>query len=439
MVTANGRDVLAQVPSERQSVLDVFLVKPVTASMLLEAVRTAKAAADGAAATVSPQPKGGRRLAGMRILLVEDNAINQQVARDLLRREGAEVTVAEHGQAALDGLRAQPEGWDVVLMDMQMPVMDGLQATQAIRQQLGLRRLPIVAMTANAMASDREACLAAGMNDHFGKPFAIDQLVRVLLHWAPHAVRPMAEGVPDDRRGAVESPAANEPQQAGGDWSQMDGMDIPAALERLGGDPLLYARILRSFAQSLPHTLAELQVRLDGTPDATLAAQLHTLKGTAATVGAVQLAARAADAERAVKASLSQPVPTLDPVPPWWPPLAESLQRLPATLQQVLPELQARGWIEPEPEPDPAAGAQQATAAADPAQWRDLLRHLQARLLDQDMEALELHDRLLADATVARDPRWAALHRAMEQLDFDAARQAVEALLSQAEKEQHAG
>ncbi|MDM7457265.1 MAG: response regulator [Tepidimonas sp.] len=437
MVTASGRDVLAQVPSERQSVLDGFLVKPVTASMLLEAVRAAKAAANGASPTAAPQPQSGRRLAGMRILVVEDNAINQQVARDLLRREGAEVTVAEHGQAALDELKAQPQGWDVVLMDMQMPVMDGLQATQAIRQQLGLRQLPIVAMTANAMLSDREACLAVGMNDHVGKPFAIDQLVRVLLHWAPHAVRATTNEPPSDSRDAPGAPAADEPQPAGSDWGHLDGMDIPGALERLGGDPVLYARILRSFAQSLPHALAELQTRLDGAPDATLAAQLHTLKGTAATVGAVQLAARAADAERAVKASLGQPVPSATPVPPWWPPLAESLQHLPATLQQVLAEMQARGWIEPEP--DPAAGAQPAAAVADPAQWRDLLRHLQARLLDQDMEALELHDRLLADAAVARDPRWAALHRAMEQLDFAAARQAVEALLSQAEKEQHAG
>ncbi|MFN3610720.1 PAS domain S-box protein [Tepidimonas sp.] len=428
MVTASGREVLAQVPPERQAALDGFLVKPVTASMLLEAVRAARAAAQGQAPAAAPTP-GARRLAGMRILVVEDNAINQQVARDLLRREGAEVTLAEHGQQALDVLKAHPDGWDVVLMDMQMPVMDGLQATQAIRQRLGLTALPIVAMTANAMASDREACLAAGMNDHVGKPFAIDQLVRVLLHWAPHAVRSSAAG-------AEAEPPAPAPAEAAvsAPWPEAERVDVPAALARLGDDPALYARIVRGFVQGLAQTQAQLQAQLDAGADERLAALLHTLKGTAGTVGAVRLAERAAEAERAVKAALADPTAPRVPLPPWWAPLAEELGATERALQHVLAELQARGLIAAE-----APAGEQAQEQADPARWRETLERLAALLAASDMEALEVHDALLAESAVAQDERWAALHRAMEAMDFEAAQAAVQALLQAASPEGHDG
>jgi PAS domain S-box-containing protein len=433
MVTASGRDVLAQVPAQRQAALDGFLVKPVTASMLLEAVRMARAQQAGPAPEQAPV-QGTRRLAGMRILLVEDNPINQQVARELLQREGARVSVADHGQAALDQLRARPDGWDVVLMDMQMPVMDGLQATQAIRHQLGLTDLPIVAMTANAMASDREACLAAGMNDHVGKPFAIDQLVQVLLRWAPHAVRASLDEA-DEGAATAETPSAAGAADAAtvhAPWPDADWVDVPAALERLGGDPRLYQRIARSFLQGLPHTLADLQARLSQAPDGALAAALHTLKGTAATVGAQPLADAAAQAERAVKAALAEgagAVPAA--VPDWWPALAQALQATAEALPRVLAELVARGLVPPES----GAEATRAGADADPARWRESLQRLYTLLQASDMEALDLHDQLLADPAVAQDARWAPLHQAMEAMDFEAAAAAAQALLASAQGE----
>ena len=119
-------------------------------------------------------------LAGMRILVAEDNFVNQQIASELLEGEGAVVTLANHGQEALDVIAAATAPFDVVLMDMQMPVMDGLTATRAIRKRVDANTLPIVAMTANAMEADREACLEAGMNDHVGKPFNLAHLVQVL-------------------------------------------------------------------------------------------------------------------------------------------------------------------------------------------------------------------------------------------------------------------
>jgi signal transduction histidine kinase len=125
------------------------------------------------------QPR--RALQGLRLLVVEDNIINQQVAQELLGSEGAVVELAANGQLGVAALEHNPHGFDAVLMDLQMPVMDGYAATRAIRQNLGLTTLPIIAMTANAMDSDRQACLAAGMNDHIGKPFDLSHLTGVLL------------------------------------------------------------------------------------------------------------------------------------------------------------------------------------------------------------------------------------------------------------------
>ncbi|MBP9147730.1 MAG: response regulator, partial [Rhodoferax sp.] len=125
------------------------------------------------------QPR--RALHGLRLLVVEDNIINQQVAQELLVSEGAVVELAADGQLGVAAIKHNPHGFDAVLMDLQMPVMDGYAATRAIRQNLGLTTLPIIAMTANAMDSDRQACLAAGMNDHVGKPFDLSHLTGVLL------------------------------------------------------------------------------------------------------------------------------------------------------------------------------------------------------------------------------------------------------------------
>jgi CheY-like chemotaxis protein len=128
-------------------------------------------------------PEKTKRLQGLRILVVEDNKINQMVAKGLLTKEGADITMADNGELGVAAVAAAQPPFDVVLMDVQMPVMDGYAATRAIRQELGLTRLPIIAMTANAMASDRAACLYAGMDDHVGKPFDLDNLVGILLRF----------------------------------------------------------------------------------------------------------------------------------------------------------------------------------------------------------------------------------------------------------------
>ncbi|MEY4756983.1 MAG: hypothetical protein RJA34_1881, partial [Pseudomonadota bacterium] len=292
MVTAHGRDMLTQRAAQEQATLSGFLVKPVTASMLLDAVMEGKSAALTAATGRNPgitsKPEKPLRLKGMRILVVEDNKINQAVAQGLLSQEGAIVTLADNGRLGVDAIMTMQPAYDAVLMDLQMPVMDGFEATRAIRQMLGVTALPIIAMTANAMASDREACLAAGMNDHIGKPFELDNLIATLLKRTGFAVPAMQAAAP--------APAVPQPQ----DYAPGD-VDMDGAIARVGGDAEMYSKVLLAFATDMGQTPDHLLKHLSA-GDATLAArELHTLKGLAATVGARHLAQIAAQLEKQVK------------------------------------------------------------------------------------------------------------------------------------------
>ena len=181
MVTAYGReDVLKQA---EENGLDNVLVKPVTSSTLFDTIVAVLRADQETTGHVQVAPSFEiARTRGTRVLLVEDNEINQEVAIGLLEDAAIQVDLAENGEIAVR--MSQQNDYDVVLMDMQMPVMDGIEATREIRSDPRLRNLPIIAMTANAMAADREKCLEAGMNDHIGKPIDPDQLFSVLLRWA---------------------------------------------------------------------------------------------------------------------------------------------------------------------------------------------------------------------------------------------------------------
>ena len=232
-----------------------------------------------------------RRLQGMRLLVVEDNLINQQVAKELLRNEGALIEIAANGQLGVDAVATADPPFDAVLMDIQMPVMDGYTATRFIRQEMGLRDLPIIAMTANAMTSDREACLAAGMNEHVGKPFNLPSLVTLLLNITRAASRtPEARpsSTPLFRPAPVVLPVAQE-------------VDVEDALERLGGDTALYARILQAYLSEIAGLPDQLDSLLREDDIAGASRLLHTLKGLSATVGASYLAEVAKSAESKLK------------------------------------------------------------------------------------------------------------------------------------------
>jgi CheY-like chemotaxis protein len=296
MVTAHGREMLSQRTSDEQSLLDGYLVKPVTTSMLFDAVIDARKEHELPHPSRPSFQVDQRRLDGMRVLLVEDNVNNQQVASELLEYEGALVQIANHGQEAIEAIAAANPEFDVVLMDLQMPVMDGFSATKIIRNDLGLTTLPIVAMTANAMASDRDACLVVGMNDHIGKPFDINALVDVLRKQAKWGETfPVALGTP--------SALSQELLQA----AAAARVDLDVALKRLGGMRGVYQRMLSTFVEDIRIMPTQLQ-ELAHSPDSGNGYEaerrlLHTLKGLAATLGTMGLSAEAAKAERIIKDS----------------------------------------------------------------------------------------------------------------------------------------
>jgi PAS domain S-box-containing protein len=285
MVTAHDRELLAQRQQEITPVLDGFVVKPVTASMLFDAVADARL--DHRKPLQQALAPALRRLAGLRLLLVDDNPANQQVASELLSNEGAQVEVASSGQMALDAVGRQGALPGLILMDIQMPEMDGYQTTRAILDRLGKSAPPIVAMTANAMPSDRIAALEAGMVDHIGKPFDLEQLIAVIL---THARR---EGQPPVN---VAAPVASAAPVVLPDA----GLNSAAALKRLGGLESVYLIALRSFIAEAEKLSVQLQVARSEQNLAAALPALHTLKGLAGTVGADRLATLAHHAERAL-------------------------------------------------------------------------------------------------------------------------------------------
>ncbi|MDT8991215.1 response regulator [Curvibacter sp. APW13] len=286
MVTANGRESLAARTAAEQASLSGFLVKPVTASMLLDTVADARGGRRNL--RTRPRTEAGHtgQLQGLRILVAEDNLINQQVATELLNSEGAYVELADNGKDCVDLLRRRgsQHGFDAVLMDLQMPEMDGLTATRAIRKDLQLTKLPIIAMTANAMVSDREACLAAGMDDHVGKPFDLMHLIRVLLMRTGRIAQSDAM-VPTDKVDLA-SPHYGEADSPVPDAALVEARP---ALERMGGNVSLYQSVLANFLEQADKFADELD-RLNSLHDAAAAVRhLHTVKGLSATVGATGL------------------------------------------------------------------------------------------------------------------------------------------------------
>lgn len=251
---------------------------------------------------------GDKPLAGLLVLLVEDNAINQQVARELLKRYGAVVDVAGHGREAVDMVgRAF---YDVVLMDVQMPVMDGLEATKAIRALPGGADLPIIALTAHALAEDRERCLAAGMNDYLTKPIDPDRLLAALGRWiaaagvavgTSAAAERLAEEPPEKSAGEpAEEPAPPAPAAA-----QAGGIDGRKALARLGGNERLLRSVAAEFVRDYAGSAGEFG-RLVRRGDMEGARRLaHTVKGVAGNIAADVLA----DAAQLLEAALAGGAP----------------------------------------------------------------------------------------------------------------------------------
>ena len=410
MVTAQGREMLSQRSEQEQARLNAFLVKPITASMLFDAVAEAQSGRGNLRTRPRLEVDRTQRLQGMRLLVVEDNVINQQVAQELLRAEGAIVEIADNGQLGVAAIAAATPPFDAVLMDLQMPVMDGYTATRFVRQQLKLLDLPVIAMTANAMASDRAACLAAGMNDHIGKPIDLSDLVNVLNQ---HTRRTLN----NDSDTPLFHPPSPSPN---GNHTGADSIDVDGALERLGGNTVLYAKVLQSYLLDVARQPDQLEALLQQGDRQGAHRLLHTLKGLSATVGADGLAAMAKAMELTVSGADAQDTDAE---------VVVSFREAVALNQPVLSAVVAR--LTPQAKPG-AATAKPVNSALLLANLTDL----QVLLQGSDMQALAVHAQLCTTHEGAQD-RLNALNKAMNELDFQQSMVQCASLIQALRSENH--
>ena len=393
LVTGYGREEVLK-SADAVGIKDV-LIKPVNGSTLFDCVsRVMGQVSDEVHAYVESRDQAEEVLAavkGAHLLLVEDNELNQEVASELLRDAGFIVDVAANGQEAVDLVRAN--GYDLVLMDMQMPVMDGLAATRIIRTLPDRATLPVVAMTANAMEQDRQACLAAGMNDHVAKPIDPQLLFQTLAHWI--RLRPGLGGATVPR----------EPAAAPAVLPALEGIDTVDGLRRVLGRTDLYLTMLRKFAAGQRSTPSQIRAAL-AAGDRDAARRLaHTLKGLAGNIGAASLQHAAAVLEAALAAAPGAAAETaaLEACD-------HALQAVMATLDSGLPAEAPAG-----PEASGTVGPVDAQALSA------VCRRLSGLLSGDDMEAGDLlreHGPLLR---AGLGEAYAALAAAVGDFDFETA------------------
>ncbi len=419
MVTAFGREEAMSALQTKGARVNAVLTKPVTPSTLLEAAGEAlgkgQLMPSRAASKAQGQKEYLQQLHGARVLLVEDNALNQELALELLGNAGMEVVLANNGQEALDRLACDAR-FDAVLMDCQMPVMDGYEATRHIRAQQRFAALPVIAMTANAMAGDREKVIEAGMVDHIPKPLRVDDMFACLARWIqPAPARAQNAGT----SALVPDTPAQRPLPA------LEGLDLVDGLRIVQQDARLYRRLLTMYAGEHAAFVSSFSGAVQAEDNALATRLAHTLKGASGTIGAGRVAAAAGVLEAACLAAAprNEVLELLGRV-------EQHLQPLIAGLNTALQEI---------PQAVPPSPPQASTVSAPPPPERSasalaMLQRLRSLLEDSDAEAedllLELTQRLQAEG----DPlaaQLAGVARAIARIDFDTALAALDTVEAQ--------
>jgi polar amino acid transport system substrate-binding protein len=292
MVTGFGREEIMR-QSEKVG-LQGFLIKPVSPSMLYDTIMEVFGKNTGLEDSMKQhedkKPEGFRKIQGARLLLIEDNEINQQVAVETLEQEGFHVDVADDGRAGIDRLNKE-NNYDLVLMDLQMPVMDGYEATIEIRKDDKYKNLAIIAMTADAMTGVREQVLKAGMNDYVTKPINPKELWEALTKWIKPGDRKLPEGflVAGEKSGEeIIIP-------------DIDGVDTEEGLSHVGGNKKLYLNLLSKFRDEYGDAVRDIRKSLEKGDREAAVRGAHTVKGVAGNIGAKEVQQAAAVVEAALK------------------------------------------------------------------------------------------------------------------------------------------
>jgi len=391
MVTAYGREeVLKQ--AEENSFANI-LIKPVTASMLFDSAVEVLGASNTKNYDVPVSPAWElEKIRGARVLIVEDNELNREVALGLLEDAHLSIDTAENGEIAVQMVARNK--YDLVLMDMQMPVMDGLDATRAIRLQPKFQSLPIIAMTANVMASDRDKCTEAGMDDHLSKPIDPEALFATLLRWIkPRDSHSASEASNLSSKSPDAAPATDDVVL------QISGVDTKTALRRTGGNPKRYEMLLRKFAET--KATDEIRAALAAGDMSTAQRVAHSLKGAAANLGAIAVAEEAAKVETAIEAGKGLE-PALDS-------LAGAFSSVLAAIRSALPSESVADFV-----PPPSAAAT-ANAVEPLIRLQKLLKNDDGEAADFILEAQPELSKVLSVAEIS------ALSGFVGNFDFDGA------------------
>ena len=388
LVTAYSRDEVMR--EADKSVIDGFLLKPVNPSMVIDAIMNVFGLKLDTLAS-GPQIKSRdldaiRGILGAKALLAEDNTINQQVAIELLQANGLVVTLANNGKEAVELL--QQDEFEIVLMDIQMPEMDGFEATKMIRADPRFLQLPIVAMTAHAMAGDREKSLSASMNDHITKPIDPDQLFNTLVKWIPARDRNTAFPVTQqDSFEEVDLP------------NQLPGIDLQNGLMRVGGNRKLFKKLLLDFYADYANVVAKAQSLIAAQDNISVQRLAHTIKGVAGTIGAQHLYQAALQLETGVTEMRTEDYLTL---------LADLEQAL-NPIFQGLAQLTAN-------EPDKVLAANQLNA--DDCQTEELDREAIKPLFDKLAKLLESgHSKSAEQVTEIQSMVGVAVHQQLNTIN----------------------
>jgi two-component system sensor histidine kinase/response regulator len=409
MVTAYGREEIMK-QAESAGVRG-FLIKPVNQSVLLNTIMEVyghdRFRAVHPVSTQAPSAEKIGEVRGARLLVAEDNEINQQVAREILESAGLRVDIAKTGKEAVEKVRMN--NYDAVLMDIQMPELDGLQATAELRRDARFTDLPIIAMTAHAMSGDKERSLAAGMNDHVTKPIDPDALFAVLLRW----IRP------GDRRAITRpEPSSLELTQHASTPPILDGfpgINQALGLKRVAGNQALYTKLLVDFHRDYAAGVEPIVAAIDQGKLADGEREVHTLKGVAGTIGAMELHGAAQELELALR------------------------QRDPARARSLLPVVERElarviHGLEPLVKKPVAARANTkgpevaATSAVDRPALETVVRNLSELIRRHDPQAEGALEQIRPALKGARSKEVDQIAQALELFDFRRAANALSAL-----------